>query len=296
MKKLISAACAASLALAAFTSCCNGGSCPASDSDNQLSKATIDSISEAQGNYIGQAVLSNFPMMQRQGQVSKDEIIRGIQTVFGAPQNQGTQIGIQFGLQMLNEMKQLEDMGIKVDRQLMLANFKKAFLQDSINQDEAQTAFALYQSLVSQVQAEMKARENARIAASPEALANVAAGEEYVAKAMAADPEMKTTSSGLVYKIEKEGEGTAVEGSTRLKLNYKETKIDGTELVSTPEAGRTAFINNLTPGFAEGLKMLKKGGSATFIVPLAYGVEGIPARNVGPNETIVYTVTVLEVE
>ena len=44
--------------------------------------------------------------------------------------------------------------------------------------------------------------------------------------------------------------------------------------------------------------MLSKGGKAKFYVPgeIAYGVEGIPSRNVGPNETIVYDVEVLEVE
>lgn len=300
MNKLLSIACAASLALASLSSCCGKGACAdgVCDNDDALSKALIDSISIAQGSYIGQAVLSNYPMMQREGAVSKEDILKGIQTVFGANDSRGTQIGLQFGLQMLNEMKQLEGLGITVDRSVMLANFKKAFLQDSVNSDDAQQAFAAYQGLVNKVQAENKAREEARIAASPEAKANVEAGNAYLAAAIAADPDVRTTDSGLGYKVENAGSGKSVDGAQRLRLKYTEKKIDGAEVLSTNESGRTTYLTNVTPGFAEGLKMLSQGGKAVFYVPgeLAYGVAGLQARNVGPNEMIIYDVEVLEVD
>ncbi len=299
MKKLFTAACVASLALASMTSCCGKGSCAdgACEADTTVSKATVDSISIAQGAYIGQAVLSNYPMMQREATVSKEDIIKGIQLVFGAGESRGTQIGIQFGLQMLNEMKQLEELGINVDRSLMLNNFKKAFLQDSIDQDEAQRAYAFYQGLVNRVQQEKQAREEARKASSPEALKNAADGEAFISAAMAADPEIKKTDSGLAYKIETVGKGDKVADSNRLKIKYVEKKIDGSEIVKTADTGRTAYLSNVTPGFAEGLKMLQTGGKAVFYVPgsIAYGVNGIPSRNVGPHETIVYEVEVIEV-
>ena len=81
-------------------------------------------------------------------------------------------------------------------------------------------------------------------------------------------------------------------------MKYVEKKIDGTVIVETAETGRTTYLSTVVPGFAEGLKMLKKGGKAVFIVPgqIAYGVNGIPSRQVGPNSTIVYEAEVLEVE
>lgn len=301
MKKIITAAFVAAFGAAALTSCCGKGDCAkgACDTDSTVSKALIDSVSVAQGAYIGHAVLSNYPMLEQQEPtVTKEQIIKGVQTVFGAAKDRGTQIGIQFGLQMLNEMKQLEDMGIKVDRSLMLAKFKRAFLQDSIDQEEAQQAYRFYQDLVNRVQAEQRAREEARIAASPEALNNVADGADFVAEAKKADGDIKTTDSGLSYKIFTPGEGASVKDATRLKLRYTEKKIDGTVVSETNENGRTAYLNNLTPGFAEGLKMLSKGGQAIFYVPgdIAYGVNGIPSRKVGPNELLVYEVEVIDVE
>ena len=154
MNKLFTAACVASLALASLSSCCGKGSCAndSCDADAAVSQAVVDSISMAQGTYIGQAVLSNYPMMQREGFLLKYDVIKGIQLWFGADDNRGTQIGIQFGLQMINEMKSLEGLGVKVDRQKMLESFKKAFLQDTVDQAQAQQTYALYQEMVNRVQ------------------------------------------------------------------------------------------------------------------------------------------------
>lgn len=299
MKKLLSAACVASLAMTAMlSSCCGKGSCSTEGGDDAVSQAVVDSISVIQGAYIGQAVLSNYPMMQREGEVSKYDILKGIQLVFGADDSRGTQIGIQFGLQMINEMKSLESLGVKVDRQKMLESFKKAFLQDTVDQARAQEAYTMYQGMVQRVQEEQKAREEARIAQSEEALKNVADGEAYIAAAKQADPAYATSSTGLVYKIEAEGDGKPVEGAERLKVKYVEKKVDGTVIVETAETGRTTYLSTVVPGLAEGLNMLKQGGKAVFIVPgqLAYGVNGIPARKVGPNEAIVYDVEIIEVD
>ena len=51
-------------------------------------------------------------------------------------------------------------------------------------------------------------------------------------------------------------------------------------------------------GFAEGLKMLGKGGKATFWIPgnLGYGGRGVPQAGIGPMETLVYDVEVLDIK
>lgn len=299
MKKIFTAVCIGSMALLSMSSCCGkGSSCDVNENDNFVSAAVNDSISKAQGTYIGNAVLSNFPMAQKQENISKEEVVKGIQLVFGAVENRGTEVGVQFGLQMLNEMRQLEGLGIKVDHSTMLNAFKKAFLQDTISQEDAERSYTYYQSLINKVQEEAQAREDARIAASPEALKNVADGKAYIDSVRNADPEFKVTDDGLVYKIENAGNGTPVKDSKRLKLKYTESKIDGSEVVKTSDEGRTTYLSTVNKGFAEGLEMLSKGGKAVFYVPgeIAYGVKGVPSRNVGPNETIVYVVEVLEVE
>lgn len=298
MKKIMTAALAATLALTSMTSCCGKGECDKDGCDTLVSKATNDSISMAQGAYIGYAVLSNYPQIEAQTQATKEDMIKGIQLALNNDQSEGVKIGMQFGLQMLNEMKQLKGLGISVDKSMMLNQFKRAFLQDSIDDNAAQQAYITYQAMVNKVQREQQEREEARKAESPEALNNVADGADFIAKAKNADPEIKTTDSGLSYKIINEGTGTKAADGKRMRLAYKEMKIDSTVIAETGDEGRIIYTSNMTPGFVEGLKMIAKGGKAVFYVPgdIAYGVNGVPSRNVGPNETIIYEVTVVDVE
>lgn len=297
MKKILLLCVPAFMAVLA-ASCCGSGECNADGCDTAVAKATLDSISVAQGTYIGEAVLSNYSMISRDGEVSKEELIKGIQLVLGAGDSRATQIGMQFGLQMLNEMKQLETLGIEVDKATVIANFKKAFLQDTINKDQAQLHYGEYQRLVNAVQDQIKAREEARIAASPEAVKNVADGEAYVAAAKKADPEVQTAESGLSYKIIDKGQDESITDRSKLNIKYNEKKLDGTTVMTTGESGRNAYPANLVPGLSEGVKMLGKGGKAVFYVPgkLAYGVRGLAHRDVGPNEMLVYEVEILDVE
>ena len=46
------------------------------------------------------------------------------------------------------------------------------------------------------------------------------------------------------------------------------------------------------PGFAEGLKLLNKGGKAIFYIPgnLGYGPQGLPAAGIGPNQMLIFEV------
>lgn len=294
----MTAALAATLTLATLSSCCGKGECDKDACDTTVSKAVCDSISMAQGNYIGYAILSNFPQIEAQTKATKEDLVKGIQLALNNGQTEGITIGMQFGVQMLNEMKQLKELGIDVDKSLMLAQFKRAFLQDTLNDKIAQQTYVEYQALVNRVQREQREREEARKAASPEALNNVADGADYIAKAKAADPEIKTTDSGLAYKIINEGTGTKAIDGKRMRLAYKEMKIDSTVIADTGDDGRIIYKANINPGFAEGLAFIGKGGKAVLYVPgdIAYGVNGVPAREVGPLETIVYEVTVVDVE
>lgn len=294
----MTAAAAATLAFASLTSCCGKGECNKEGCDTTISKELNDSISIAQGNYIGNAVLSNYPQIEAQTKASKEDIIKGVQLALTTGENEGVRVGIQFGLQMLSEIKQLESLGIKTDKSLLLNNFKRAFLQDTINENAAQHSYVIYQTFVNRVQREQQEREEARKAASPEALNNVADGADYVANIKKNDADVKTTDSGLSYKIINEGTGTKAADGKRMRLAYKEMKIDSTIIAETGDEGRIIYANNMTPGMVEGLKMIGKGGKAVFYVPgdIAYGVNGVPTRNVGPLETIIYEVSVVDVE
>ena len=196
------------------------------------------------------------------------------------------------------------------DRYLAEATAKWNSMLGSIEIDTAdpdeRTVFytALYHSLLApvvfsdadgRIQKENKDFEDAKKANAPEALENVAAGEKYLTEAKAADPEIKTTESGLSYKIENAGDDTKITRRDVAQIKYTGRLVDGTVFDSSDDARLSPA--GVVPGFGEGLQMLGKGGKATLYIPgkLAYGVEGAPRAGIGPNAMLIFDIEVLDV-
>ena len=124
-------------------------------------------------------------------------------------------------------------------------------------------------------------------------------GEKFL-KENGAKEGVKTTASGLQYKIEKEGEGKSPKASDTVLVHYKGTLLDGTEFDSSYKRNAPIEfpLNGVIPGWTEGLQLLKEGGKATLYIPskLAYGSGGTPGGPIGPNETLIFVVELLKVK
>jgi FKBP-type peptidyl-prolyl cis-trans isomerase FklB len=110
---------------------------------------------------------------------------------------------------------------------------------------------------------------------------------------------VKTTASGLQYKVLKEGTGPQPKATDMVTVNYRGTLIDGTEFDSSYKRGQPATfpLNGVIKGWTEGLQLMKTGSKYQFFVPsnLAYG-----ERSVGPdiasNATLIFEVELMEVK
>lgn len=289
MKKLILGACAV-MALATV-SCgkCGDGSC---------STPTSDSLSVAYGDYVGSVLGMDFQNKENADK-QKKEFVRGMQIVFGADEDRNTQMGMQVALQMLGEIDQLEDQGAHIDRAMAMTAFKKAFFSDSINGMDAQYAQQNLQRLIGNAREEAAAAEAAKKAEAPEAVENVKAGNAYVADLQAKDSSVKTTASGLAYKIEDEGQGEKAKENSTVVVNYTGRHLNGDVFDSTDGREPATFnLQGVVPGFREGIMLLGKTGRATLYIPgeLAYGANGQPAAGIGPNEMLVFDVEVLDID
>ena len=110
---------------------------------------------------------------------------------------------------------------------------------------------------------------------------------------------VKTTASGLQYEVLTEGSGASPKTSDKVKVHYKGTLIDGTEFDSSYARGQPVEfpLGNVIPGWTEGLQLMKVGGKSKLFIPsnLAYGERGAGAK-IGPNETLVFEVELLNIE
>lgn len=102
-----------------------------------------------------------------------------------------------------------------------------------------------------------------------------------------------TTPSGLQYMVLRQGSGARPKPTDRVQVNYQGALLDGTVFDTSYEDGkpREFMLNQVIPGWTEGVSMMPVGAKFRFWVPseLGYGERGAGA-DIGPNATLVFDV------
>jgi FKBP-type peptidyl-prolyl cis-trans isomerase len=110
--------------------------------------------------------------------------------------------------------------------------------------------------------------------------------------------QMIESPTGLWYQILEAGNGKAFTDNDKVVMEYDCSLLDGTKCYSSKELGLKEVVigkSLMEQGLNEGLRLLKPGSKAIFIIPpfLAFGLVGdrkmIPSRSV-----IVYNVIILQ--
>src|SRR6266496_3299 len=110
---------------------------------------------------------------------------------------------------------------------------------------------------------------------------------------------VKTTASGLQYKVVKDGTGAQPKATDMVTVNYRGTLIDGTEFDSSYKRGQPATfpVNGVIKGWTEALQLMKQGSKYQLFIPsnLAYG-ERAMGPDIGPNSTLIFEVELQDVK
>ena len=121
---------------------------------------------------------------------------------------------------------------------------------------------------------------------------------KLVSASKAKGKDVKTTKSGLLYKIENAGKGEAIKATDTVKVHYTGKLPNGKVFDSSVERGQPVEfqLNQVIPGWTEGLQLVKKGGKIQLVIPpsLGYGKQGAGA-SIPPNSTLIFDVEVLDV-
>jgi FKBP-type peptidyl-prolyl cis-trans isomerase FklB len=130
-----------------------------------------------------------------------------------------------------------------------------------------------------------------------EYLPNKKAGEAFLA-ANKSKAGVITTASGLQYQVIKKGNGPLPTDTSRVKVNYVGTLIDGTEFDSSAKHGGESelYLNGVIKGWSEGLQLMPVGSKYKFFIPqeLAYGVQG--QGQIKPFSALIFEVELVSIE
>lgn len=299
MKKIMLMA-AAAMAMT-FAACENHGSSnPDYEGfDSLFTQSQADSLVMAIATASGSQLGNQFAEVQAQNPyLSREDFIKGFRYAMSSDTATAFSYGMQSGMQLKYQLRQFAGKGLRVNQHAFIACFSKYFMADSIDnyrssiaQEEASRFSRKFQ------QAEQKFQA-AKLEQSAESQENIANGRRVVDSLITNDG-YQATASGVAYKVLQPGEGELVKASDRVKIAYTAKTLDGRTFDSaTADNARAQAVATRVPGLQEGLQKLQQGSKAVIYVPgrEAYGVNANKRYNLGPNETVVYEVEVLEIE
>ena len=109
-----------------------------------------------------------------------------------------------------------------------------------------------------------------------------------------------TTSSGLRYRVLRQGTGPSPTSRDLVVVHYSTKLDDGTVIDSSYERGQPEVlaVRDLIRGFREALELMSVGSHVEAIVPsrLGYGWRGTGDGLVGPNATLHFQIELYRVQ
>ena len=198
-------------------------------------------------------------------------------------------IGVDMGRRLKQE---LEKQSIDFDAAI-IANAIKEMLSGGkirLTDDELQEVRA---ALKEDLQA--KNQERTRVLSEK----NKKEGDAFLA-ANAKKEGVKTTASGLQYRVLTRGTGKIPKKTDTVTVDYRGTLIDGTEFDSSMKRGRSATfsLDKVIPGWTEALTLMNEGSKWQIVVPseLGYGPAGTPGGPIGPNAVLIFEIDLISVD
>ena len=191
----------------------------------------------------------------------------------------------------LNIAKSMKQEGLDINPDALAAAMKDVFAgaKPQLSEEEVQTVMQEFQK-------DMMAK---RAKGQQEGLAkNKAEGEKFLADNKKKEG-IKTTASGLQYKVIKDGTGKTPKATDTVSTHYRGTLISGKEFDSSYKRGEPAEfpVNGVIKGWTEALQLMKEGAKWQLFIPsdLAYGERGA-GQDIGPNSTLIFDIELLKVK
>ena len=110
---------------------------------------------------------------------------------------------------------------------------------------------------------------------------------------------VKELKNGILYRVEETGTGKTPKLSDRVKVWYVGRRVDGQIFDQTKEGETREFRLNrdVISGWQEVVPLMREGDRWEIVIPshFAYGAKGSPMGKIGPNETLIFRIQLVDV-
>lgn len=202
--------------------------------------------------------------------------------------NQTAKASYSIGSQLGSQVAQAKDM---INQDALIMGFK-----DSMDGKELQITAEEMQKVMQTFQQSMLENQQSKQKVLSDT--NKTEGDKFLAENKSKEG-IKTTSSGLQYKILKKGSGEAPKLTDTVVTHYSGTLINGKVFDSSYKRNSPATfpVNGVIKGWTEALQLMEVGAKWQLFIPaeLAYGERGAGA-DIGPNQVLIFEIELLEIK
>jgi len=181
--------------------------------------------------------------------------------------------------------------GFEIDSKIFADSFTEAF-----NGKESQMPAGEMQQIMQNFQRAMEDKKQAEQMESGKE--NIEAGKKFLEENSKKEG-VKTTESGLQYKVLTEGSGKKPAATDTVETHYEGKTLDGTIFDSSYKRGQTTSfpLNGVIKGWTEALQLMAEGSKYELYIPseLAYGPTG-SGGTIEPYSTLIFAVELIAVK
>ena len=208
----------------------------------------------------------------------------------------GKQLSYSIGVNLGREWRRG---GLPIDIATLAAGINDAFSGGQLKMTDEQR-----QAVFDQLNAQLQSRRREQMLASmppgvrAQAERNYQAGQAFLNQ-NATKPGVKTTASGLQYRVITPGKGATPRITDTVRCHYEGRLIDGKVFDASARHGTKPAefpLRGVIPGWTEALQLMKVGAKWELYIPsgLAYGIDG-QGPDIGPDATLIFTIDLVEI-
>jgi len=263
---------------------------------NASLKTDIDTLSYAIGMSQTQGLKDYLAMRMGVDTTYIDDFLKGFYESAQAGDNKkkaayyaGLQIGQQVSQGMVKNINQMifgEDSTQTVNEKNIYAGFMSAVAGkfDIMTLDSANNYVQTHMDAIQKAAKEKQFGENKE------------KGEKFMAEIAKKDG-VKELGNGVYYEVLTEGTGEVAADTSRVKVHYEGTLIDGTVFDSNLERDPTVFgASQVIPGFKAALTTMPVGSKWKVYIPQdqAYGAQDM--GTIKPFSALIFTIDLISIE